>query len=80
MCKRFDADFARGWSLGPAELRAELGRGTWNLLHRMAGQFPKEPTEADKAEYSAFFASFARLYPCKVRCAACRRSPPRFRP
>jgi hypothetical protein len=50
-------------------VRAELGRGAWNLLHRMAAAFDKAPTPARSAEAVAFFGGLASLYPCP-ECAA----------
>lgn len=51
-----------------AAVRAELGRGTWQLLHRMAAQYDAAPSAEAQARARAFFSSFAALYPCKV-CA-----------
>ncbi|RYE95494.1 MAG: hypothetical protein EOO41_05600 [Methanobacteriota archaeon] len=50
-------------------VREQLGRGTWNMLHRATVQFPKTPTDADKADVVSFFRTFAKFYPCE-ECAA----------
>ena len=52
-----------------ALVRAELGRGAWNLLHRLAAAFDKAPTPARTAQAEAFFGGLAALYPCP-ECAA----------
>jgi hypothetical protein len=52
-----------------ARVRAELGRGAWNLLHRLAAAFDKQPTPARSAEAEAFFSGLGALYPC-ADCAA----------
>ena len=50
-------------------IRATLGRGTWNLLHRLAAQFDKSPSDERKATIETFFKTFSDLYPCE-ECAA----------
>lgn len=62
------------------EIRAELGRGTWNLLHRMAAQYPERPTEDERMDMLLFIKLLSRLYACK-ECAGhfremLERSPP----
>jgi hypothetical protein len=52
-----------------ARVRAELGRGAWNLLHRLAAAFDKAPSAARVAEAEAFFSGLGALYPCP-ECAA----------
>ena len=52
-----------------ASTRAELGRGTWTLLHRAAAQFPASPTAAERARMVAWLEAFAAVYPC-ADCAA----------
>jgi len=48
-----------------ARVRAELGRGTWSLLHRMAAKFPKDPTPEERARVERFFGDLGSLYPCE---------------
>jgi hypothetical protein len=48
-----------------AEIRAELGHGTWNMLHRLAAQFDKAPTPARRQEVADFFRLFGEFYPCE---------------
>jgi hypothetical protein len=50
-------------------VRAELGRGTWNTLHRLAAQFDKAPSAARQAEVAEFFRLLGAFYPCE-QCAA----------
>ena len=52
-----------------AAVRAELGRGTWNMLHRMAAQFDKVASPARQAEVAEFFRLLGEFYPCE-QCAA----------
>ena len=52
-----------------AAVRAELGRGTWTLLHRMAAAFDKSPSFARVLEAERFFGALGNLYPCP-ECAA----------
>ncbi len=47
-----------------AATRAELGRGTWNLLHRMAAAFDKQPTPARQQEAAELVRLLGQLYPC----------------
>ena len=48
----------------PPSIRVELGRGTWNLLHRAAQRLPPVPTERERADLLAFFRILGDLYPC----------------
>ena len=50
-------------------VRQELGRSSWQLLHRLAASFDKAPTLARRAEVAAFFQGLSVLYPCP-ECAA----------
>lgn len=52
-----------------AAVRAELGRGAWNMLHRMAATFDKAPTAARQRDVTEFFRLVGDLYPCE-QCAA----------
>lgn len=52
-----------------AATRAELGRSTWTLLHRLAAAFDKNPTPARSADAVQFFSLLSTLYPCPD-CAA----------
>lgn len=52
-----------------AATRAELGRSTWTLLHRLAAAFDKQPTPARSADAVQFFSLLSTLYPCP-ECAA----------
>ncbi len=45
-------------------VRAELGRGAWNMLHRLAAKFPAEPTAEQSAEAVQFFRLLGNWYPC----------------
>lgn len=51
-----------------ARIRAELGHGTWNMLHRVAAKFDKDPTPERRAEVAHFFDVFSHFYPCE-ECA-----------
>jgi hypothetical protein len=51
-----------------ARVRAELGRGTWQMLHRMMAKFPKAPTVEQREQLHAFVHAFSHLYPCD-QCA-----------
>mmetsp|Transcript_22960 Transcript_22960/g.80122 ORF Transcript_22960/g.80122 Transcript_22960/m.80122 type:complete len:190 (+) Transcript_22960:6462-7031(+) len=44
--------------------KQQLGHCTWTLLHRLAAQFPAEPTADDQATITTFFTLFGQLYPC----------------
>jgi FAD-linked sulfhydryl oxidase len=50
-------------------IRQELGRGTWNMLHRMAAKYDKEPTARKRQEVVTFFKLLGDFYPC-TECAA----------
>lgn len=52
-----------------AAIRAELGHGTWNMLHRLAAAFDKAPSAQRQADVVQFFRLFSELYPCD-KCAA----------
>lgn len=45
-------------------IRRELGRGTWNMLHRLAAGYPQKPTEAQQVEVVEFFRLLGNMYPC----------------
>ncbi|ELA47322.1 hypothetical protein VCUG_01206 [Vavraia culicis subsp. floridensis] len=47
------------------EIREELGRGTWRLLHTMASKFPVDPSEQDKKNVIQFLSLLAKLFPCE---------------
>lgn len=47
-----------------AQIRAELGRGTWNMLHRFAARFEKEPTDKQQQEARDFIRLLGEFYPC----------------
>lgn len=47
------------------EIREELGRGTWRLLHTMASKFPVNPSEQDKKNVIQFLSLLAKLFPCE---------------
>ena len=44
--------------------RVELGRGTWNLLHRMAAKYSASPSAGARAAMAAFFVTLGDVYPC----------------
>lgn len=52
-----------------AAIRAELGHGVWNMLHRMAAQYDKQPSADRQAQVTQFFELFGQFYPCE-KCAA----------
>ena len=52
-----------------AAIKAELGRGAWNMLHRMAASFAAAPTAAQQRDAVEFFRLLGELYPCE-QCAA----------
>lgn len=43
-----------------------LGRGSWNLLHSIAAQYPDNPSQVDQENVRQFMNLFATLYPCWV--------------
>lgn len=49
-------------------VRKVLGRGTWNMLHRMAAQYPRDPTPAQRDDMATYFRVLGEFYPCDV-CA-----------
>jgi hypothetical protein len=51
-----------------ARIRATLGKGTWNFLHRLAAKFDKDPSEERRTTVLTFFKTFSELYPCE-ECA-----------
>lgn len=63
----------RGGGSTPADqhmtVRRELGRGTWNMLHRLAAGYPDKPSEAQRTEVVDFFRLLGNMYPCD-ECAA----------
>jgi hypothetical protein len=46
------------------------GPGGWNFLHSITFNYPLNPTENDKKNYSNFFKSIGNMLPCKY----CRES------
>jgi FAD-linked sulfhydryl oxidase len=48
-----------------AAIRAQLGRATWELLHRAAAAFDAAPSPQRQADAARFFALAAEMYPCK---------------
>ena len=58
----------RSGSDARVSVRAELGRGTWNMLHRLAAQFPDHPSPEKQREAEQFFQLIGALYPCS-ECA-----------
>jgi FAD-linked sulfhydryl oxidase len=45
-------------------VRAELGRGSWALLHRLAAQYPSPADAAAQARAEALLYALGDLYPC----------------
>jgi len=45
-------------------IRAELGHGSWNMLHRLAAKFPATPTQQQRHEIEQFFGLLGQWYPC----------------
>ncbi|CAG8611889.1 27108_t:CDS:2 [Gigaspora margarita] len=56
--------------------RAELGRGTWKLLHTMMARFPENPTTSEKEALRNFLHLFSRLYPCAEFQEILKKYPP----
>jgi len=50
--------------LGDPEVRADLGRATWHVLHSITSRFPENPTEEESDALTQFIFLTARLYPC----------------
>lgn len=48
-----------------AAIRAQVGRASWELLHRAAAAFDAEPSPQRRADAERFFGLAAELYPCK---------------
>lgn len=46
------------------EKRAELGRGTWALLHTMAARYPDSPTETERMDHFNFIYLLGHVFPC----------------
>lgn len=69
----FDAVMPGGSELSDEEkkahIRAELGRGTWNMLHRFAARFDAEPSLQRQKEARDFINLMGTFYPCPD-CAA----------
>ena len=42
------------------------GPGAWTLLHSITFNFPKNPSQQDKNEYSDFFYALANVLPCGI--------------
>jgi FAD-linked sulfhydryl oxidase len=75
------AEEAAAEAAAKAAVRAELGRGAWTLLHRLAAQYPSPADEAAQARAEALLYALGDLYPCP-ECAEHFRgvlaaSPPR---
>lgn len=76
-----DSDSAlRGFASGAIPTRQQLGRSSWTLLHRMAAQYPAEPSRQQEQDMQAFIHSLGQFYPCS-ECAGhfremLARSPP----
>ena len=51
-----------------AAARAQLGRSSWELLHRLAAAFDKAPTPQRVKDGEQFFTLLSELYPCE-ECA-----------
>lgn len=51
-----------------AAIRAKLGRGTWNMLHRLTVKYPKRPTAQQRHDVHEFFRLFSWHYPCEEVC------------
>jgi len=56
-------------AVADAAARAELGRGAWHFLHRVAAAFDKAPTPVRVKEMETFFSLVGDFYPCP-ECAA----------
>ncbi|CAN8076510.1 unnamed protein product [Agarophyton chilense] len=50
-----------------APSKKEIGNAGWTLIHAIAANFPKDPSEKEKHHARAFLRSMTKLYPCK-RC------------
>ena len=48
-----------------AAIRAQLGRASWELLHRAAAAFDPAPTPERQGDFARFLSLAAELYPCK---------------
>ncbi|KAM0688079.1 hypothetical protein COBT_000667 [Conglomerata obtusa] len=46
------------------EIRENLGRSTWTLLHTMASVYPGIPSEQHKKDVLKFIYLLSKLYPC----------------
>ena len=66
-------------AIADAAARAELGKSTWHLLHRVAAGFDKSPTLARKHEIETFFKLSTEFYPCP-ECAKHFRDVIKMRP
>jgi len=75
------AEEAAAEAAAKAAVRAELGRGAWTLLHRLAAQYPSPADESAQARVEALLYALGDLYPCP-ECAehfrgVLKASPPR---
>jgi FAD-linked sulfhydryl oxidase len=52
-------------SMPPPPDIAELGRGTWTLLHTMAAYYPDAPSAAQQRDTRDFLASLGKVFPCR---------------
>ena len=64
------------------EIRAQLGKATWTLLHTIAARYPSEPSVDMKIDTLKFVTLLSRLYPCG-QCAEefqslLKESPPKL--
>mmetsp|Transcript_14620 Transcript_14620/g.22575 ORF Transcript_14620/g.22575 Transcript_14620/m.22575 type:complete len:176 (+) Transcript_14620:77-604(+) len=59
---------------------AQLGRGSWDLLHSMAAWYPDTPTSDDQTSMLQFINSFAKFYPCTYCAEDFRRNLERMPP
>ncbi|KXN65316.1 hypothetical protein CONCODRAFT_20789 [Conidiobolus coronatus NRRL 28638] len=50
--------------LGDPEIKAELGRSAWKLIHTMTARFPIKPSKDEQKALEQWFHLFSRLYPC----------------
>lgn len=46
------------------EIRNELGRSTWTLLHTLAAVYPGVPSSQHKKDVISFIYLLSKLYPC----------------
>eukprot|EP00753_Platysulcus_tardus_P001042 PLAT10989.1.p1 GENE.PLAT10989.1~~PLAT10989.1.p1 ORF type:complete len:226 (+),score=72.25 PLAT10989.1:22-699(+) len=83
---RPDGSLSTGAAAAAAEdehrtVREVLGRGTWNMLHRMSTKYPEKPSLKQSTDMMGFITTLGDRYPCD-ECAKHFRgmlavSPPR---